>query len=203
MSRSYPIVRIGDRYAWWSTVVDSPVGPFLDRGEFLRSAAAAPGAGEPGTLTGLVEALARADTHGTSLLPPTTAAELTGANRAGPNETRLSLDGLLAAYTDPPARTGANPKRNQMSPPPDAEPDVPARLAADSENDGEVALRVLRLLVADHLIETTTEADPGEYLYWMDGWKVGYSTEAPPRDLASVDPEAAELLARLTSEADR
>ena len=67
----------------------------------------------------------------------------------------------------------------------------------------EVALRVLRLLMADHLIETTTEADPAEYLYWMDGWKVGYSTETPPCDLASVDPDAAELLARLTSEAGR
>lgn len=78
---------------------------------------------------------------------------------------------------------------------------LPRGEATGGNAPSEVALRVLRLLMADHLIETTTEADPAEYLYWMDGWKVGYSTDTPPCDLASVDPDAAELLARLTSEA--
>lgn len=76
-----------DEYVEWSTVVDAPVSAVLSRKDAI---------GEFGA-----DKVAIADEHVVSLWPhfqPADAEAFIAANRAGPNEERLSLEEIRQAY---------------------------------------------------------------------------------------------------------
>jgi hypothetical protein len=79
-----------DAYVEWSTVVDAPVSWVLSRPRAI---------GEWGHLRVL-----RADKNGTSILDDypagSTPEEIVRGNRAGPQETEISVDEILRAYDE-------------------------------------------------------------------------------------------------------
>jgi hypothetical protein len=83
------IAKLGDdAYVDWSTVVDAPVSFILTREEAVAEWSE--------------ERVARADHHGTSIWDGypagSTPDEIVRANRAGPNESELTLEQILVAY---------------------------------------------------------------------------------------------------------
>lgn len=90
------IVKLADdEYVVWSTVVDAPVS-FVLSSEEARLELAAAGYHYPEDI------IERADRTTTSFIaPPYTLDDLLGFNRAGPNETRATLDGIRRLYQRP------------------------------------------------------------------------------------------------------
>lgn len=104
-----PIVKIKDKYLEWSTIVDAPVTYGMTTPElkaYIRFQYGAEGLEE------LPPRLARADQHGTSALPPSSFAGLIESNRAGDNETHLSIEEIYERYcTQSPFDTGGKDLR--------------------------------------------------------------------------------------------
>lgn len=77
-----------DVYVDWSTVVDSPISFTHTRSEAIREWGA--------------DRVARADENGTSILDGypagNTPEEIVSGNRAGPRETEITVDEIIAAY---------------------------------------------------------------------------------------------------------
>ena len=83
------VAKLGeDKYCEWSSVVDAPVSWVMDRASAVFHMTE--------------ERVARADRHGTSILDGypagTTPEEIVRGNRAGQNETEMSLAEIIAAY---------------------------------------------------------------------------------------------------------
>lgn len=89
------IVKLEDYYLEWSTIVDAPVtfGMSLEQfkeyyqGEYGRS-----------SMVDLERRLERAEKFGTSSLNDSRTDELIAGNRAGPNETSLTVEEIVKAY---------------------------------------------------------------------------------------------------------
>lgn len=83
------IVKLKDNYLEWSTVSDSPTTRGMTR-EQMRQYLLEKGQRE---VEAEVESrLMRVDMHGSSAVPPETAEDIMTVNRAGKNESRLTLD---------------------------------------------------------------------------------------------------------------
>lgn len=81
-------------YLEWSTVVDAPVTFGMSREEFADHHRREYGA-KPDRLP---ERMGRVDRYGTSCRLGTSAATMVAANRAGPDETELSMEELVRWY---------------------------------------------------------------------------------------------------------
>lgn len=79
-----------DHYLLWSTIVDAPVGTFDDRGEALADLRAEPDF-EPDQLRNL-------DRTGVPYGWAESAAELIAMNRAGSDESELTLEQIIDKY---------------------------------------------------------------------------------------------------------
>lgn len=93
------IVKIGEKYLEWSTVVDAPITYLMTREELdqhIREEYGRVG------LERLPERVARADSIGTSAMPEQSAAQLVAYNRAGDNESKLTLEDIATKYAMPP-----------------------------------------------------------------------------------------------------
>lgn len=80
-----------DQYLMWSTVVDAPVTYMMTRDEMLTHC------GDP-------DRVARADQYGTSIIPEREGERrdlksLVGWNRAGLNESHLTIEEIVKEYT--------------------------------------------------------------------------------------------------------
>jgi hypothetical protein len=89
------IVKLRDKYLEWSTIVDAPVSSAMTL-DGLRSYIWE----KYGTnhASELDERLERVERNGTSSLAGHTAEDLVRSNRAGKNETRLTVDEILEQY---------------------------------------------------------------------------------------------------------
>lgn len=102
------VVKIGeDRYLEWSTVVDAPISHGMSRDEMKQHLASQERVEEDLALEQAERRLRRADETGTSSMDRTQTPETMMAyNRAGPRETRLSVEELIQRYRqypeDPP-----------------------------------------------------------------------------------------------------
>lgn len=89
------IIKIKEHYLIWSTIVDAPIiyGMTLDElTEYIKEEYGNSGLRE------LPARLARVNLNGTSSIQPYTPEDLVLYNRAGPNETHLSLEGVYRHY---------------------------------------------------------------------------------------------------------
>lgn len=89
------IVKLEDYYFEWSTIVDAPVtfGMKLDEfKEYYQEAYGTEG------MRDLDYRLERVEMFETSSITPTTIKEMIKGNRAGPDETELTIDEILKAY---------------------------------------------------------------------------------------------------------
>jgi hypothetical protein len=82
------IVKLKDRYAFWSTIVDAPVTDFLPLDEFMQMH------GQDAN----PERMARVEATGTSAIDQTLW-EVISFNRAGEDEESISDDELLERYS--------------------------------------------------------------------------------------------------------
>lgn len=89
------IVKLKDRYAMWSTIVDAPITNFVPLDEF--TAWYRDRFGSEGMKT-LPERLTRVEANGTSALDETLN-DVINCNRAGEGERCLSHDELFERYT--------------------------------------------------------------------------------------------------------
>ncbi len=93
---AYIIVKLADdKYIEWSTVADGPVTYVCTRkqmGEHLTHTAR-----DESDNYQVEQRLERADKYGSSLHKPTTAQEILAGNRAGPNESELTLDQIISS----------------------------------------------------------------------------------------------------------
>lgn len=80
-----------DYYLNWSTIVDAPVSPGFTRDEFDIYM---------GNTEKYHKRMARVDKNGTSALNQQSVASLLSFNRAGPNEERLSIEGIIYGYIE-------------------------------------------------------------------------------------------------------
>lgn len=87
----------GPRYAEWSTVVDAPTTKGMPLAQLRRWYRRR--FGETG-MSELTARLARADAKGTSAINHASLVQTVWLNRAGPDETMLSLPGLRALILD-------------------------------------------------------------------------------------------------------
>ena len=89
------IVKLHDRYLIWSTIVDAPVtfGMTLDE---LRQHTKEE-YGQQG-LRELPKRLERVELHGVSAMSAQSSEELISFNRAGPDESALTIDEVYTAY---------------------------------------------------------------------------------------------------------
>ncbi len=100
------LVRVHGYYAVWSTVVDAPLTPFVATVD-NRRAVAPPGEDfSP-------ERLARLERYGSSLLVSEPGEEVVAFNRAGPDESCMSIAALLHAYGDTAGHAGDPVSSNQ------------------------------------------------------------------------------------------
>lgn len=83
------IVKLKDNYLEWSTVSESPTTRGMTR-EQMRQYLLEKGQRE--VEAEIEERLMRADAHGSSSIPPQTAEDIVTVNRAGENESQLTLD---------------------------------------------------------------------------------------------------------------
>lgn len=91
------IVKLADdKYVEWSSVVDAPVSCVMSRKDMREYLHETYGMA---SVAGNLERLDRADEHGTSFHTPTPASAVAGFNRAGPNETKLSLEEIIKQYS--------------------------------------------------------------------------------------------------------
>lgn len=88
----------GDKYIEWSRVVDAPMSYIMSRKEMYNhlieqreKTLASKESSE--------ERLVRADKYGTSLIGKTSVEEIISFNRAGDNESCLSLEEIIEKYT--------------------------------------------------------------------------------------------------------
>jgi hypothetical protein len=89
------IIKIEDYYLDWSTIVDAPITFGLDLKRFNKYYEEE--YGRVGMLN-LPERLNRVDEKGTSSLDYESVEDLIDFNRAGPNESCLTLDEIYSAY---------------------------------------------------------------------------------------------------------
>lgn len=89
------IVRLGEYYLEWSTVVDAPITFGMKIDEFKKYYLAEYG---HSGMTELPQRLKRADAYGTSSHERVTAASLIEINRAGPDEDELTQDEIYTVY---------------------------------------------------------------------------------------------------------
>jgi len=80
----------------WSEVVDAPVTMAMSREDFVEWYTDRHG---QDAAAGLDERLARAVEHGTSAMRPTSAEEMFQGNRAGPGESSLTFEEIIANVT--------------------------------------------------------------------------------------------------------
>jgi hypothetical protein len=89
------IVKLAGKYLVWSTIVDAPVSYGMDEAElreWIKDEY-----GEQG-LRDLPARLARVEKKGTSALTYESAERTIWFNRAGPNETQLTVPQIIAEY---------------------------------------------------------------------------------------------------------
>ncbi len=99
------LVRVQGQYAVWSTVVDAPLTPFVATVDDLRAVAPLCEDFSP-------ERLARLERYGSSLLHAESGEEVVAFNRAGPDESCLSVAALLHVYGHMATRTGEDDSSN-------------------------------------------------------------------------------------------
>lgn len=84
-------------YLLWSTVVDAPISDGMRLSEFKKYYESKYGASK-NTLSELKERLGRVEETGTSARGYASAEELIKSNRAGPNESCLTIEQILDRY---------------------------------------------------------------------------------------------------------
>ena len=89
------IVKLAGKYLEWSTIVDAPVTNGMTLDEFREYYREWYGRA---ALPGLDERLARVEQTGTSNRDGETPEQLIACNRAGPNETELTLDQIVERF---------------------------------------------------------------------------------------------------------
>ncbi len=100
------LVRVHGHYAVWSTVVDAPLTPFVATVDDLRAVAPSGEDFSP-------ERLARLERYGSSLLVSEPGEEVVAFNRAGTDESCMSIAELLHAHGDTAGRAGEPVSFNQ------------------------------------------------------------------------------------------
>lgn len=96
------IIKINDKFFLWSTVVDAPITYGLTMDELTESIRFE--YGQRG-VDELPERLERVQKHGHSALFDMTLAELLDGNRAGENETTITVDEIYQKYAVPPTES--------------------------------------------------------------------------------------------------
>lgn len=91
------IAKLGDdKYCEWSTVVDAPVSMIFTMEQFRRYYRRQYG---EASMEELPKRLARAEETGCSALSGCTAEDLIRCNRAGPDESELTLEQIIERYS--------------------------------------------------------------------------------------------------------
>lgn len=101
------IIKINDKFFLWSTVVDAPItyGLTIDKlTEFIRFEYGQRGVDD------LLERLRRVEAKGHSAHFDMTLDELLNGNRAGENETTLTVDEIYQKYAVPPTESEVQTK---------------------------------------------------------------------------------------------
>lgn len=91
------IIKIGDKYLEWSTIVDAPVTFGMSLSDFAKHYQNA--YGNEG-LHGLASRMERVEKFGTSCMDGESIGSFLKVNRAGPNEAPLSIANIRRAYCD-------------------------------------------------------------------------------------------------------
>ena len=89
------IIKIKDKYFEWSTIVDAPITYGMTLRQLEKYIKAEYG---NNGLEDLPQRLERVAEYGTSAAPYATLEELVEYNRAGENETRLTIDEIYEKY---------------------------------------------------------------------------------------------------------